>query len=116
LAPFKNGKLRCKVSVNSEALLASRMVFVCFVEVSKMNPHKINVNFAPTLDQLQNYGESSSIPSPEEGARLIKAFWHVGKPALRDAIIRLVEEISSAKFTELGDQPVAISSERESVN
>jgi hypothetical protein len=81
-----------------------------------MNAHKINVNSGPMLNQPRDCGESSSIPSVEEGVRLVKAFRCVEKPALRDAIIRLVEEISLATMMVLDDQPLAISSERESVN
>jgi len=37
---------------------------------------------------------SSSRPAPEEGVRLIHAFRSIKQSALREAIIRLVEELS----------------------
>jgi hypothetical protein len=38
----------------------------------------------------------SSSPTPEDGARLLRAFLSIGQPALREAIIKLVARVSEA--------------------
>ena len=38
--------------------------------------------------------EEKKTPTPEEGVRLVKAFHKIENPALRKAIVKLVEELS----------------------
>jgi hypothetical protein len=55
---------------------------------------------------LLNLGQSeraadSSQPKPEDGRRLIDAFFKIKQPALREAIIRLVAELSMPEENDL---------------
>jgi hypothetical protein len=43
----------------------------------------------------------TSPPTPEDGRRLIDAFFKIKHPALREAVIRIVEELSTLEENDL---------------
>ena len=52
-------------------------------------------------DPCQSERDGASQPTPEDGRRLIDAFIKIKHPALREAAIRLVEELSTLKENDL---------------
>ena len=55
---------------------------------------KEEIQVGPRLRLAELRKARPSLPSPEEGRRLVVAFMGVRNPAVRDAIINLVERMS----------------------
>jgi hypothetical protein len=53
----------------------------------------------PPKARLDDSDEKSFPPPPEEGVRLIRAFHSIKKAAVRNAIIKIVEELSRKSST-----------------
>jgi hypothetical protein len=81
-------------------LTAGRMFKAKALSMAKKEPFSTSPSDARIKGGQRNPARASSRPTPEDGRRLIHAFMDIKQAALREAVIRLVIELSKLNDNE----------------